>query len=149
MDKTLLFELNNNIFGIELKYVKEVLESGDIKPVPLTPSFISGLLNRRGKFLTIINVAALIGISSRAEKKDFRIIVLDNKDMDVGILVNSIVGARTVAIKGNSDKGLLKNMGDGEKSAFYQTVLPNVENMKHVIIISIESVFNFLWEYKF
>ncbi|MFH0813215.1 MAG: chemotaxis protein CheW [Pseudomonadota bacterium] len=149
MDKILLFDLNNNTFGIELKYVKEVLEGGEVKPVPLTPSFISGLLNRRGKFLTIINVAELLGVSLKRDSQDFRIIVLDNRDMDIGILVNKIVGAKTVSIGGNGNKGTLETIGGGEKTEFYQMVLKNVGNIPKVTILNLESVFNFFWEYKF
>ena len=76
MNNILLFNLNNETFGFELKYVKEILECEDIKPIPLTPPFITGILNRRGKFLTIINIALLLGISSEQISQDSKIISL-------------------------------------------------------------------------
>jgi len=146
MDKVILFNLNEKTFGIEVNYVKEVLEAGYIKPVPLTPPFISGLLNRRGKLLTIVQLALLLGLSPGVVNQDFRIIVLDYKEMDIGILVDKVVGTKSVHLN-DKDKRTENIMGDDGKN-FIKMVLKNVGAIDKVTVLNVEGFSSFLLDYK-
>lgn len=66
MNKILLFEINTQSLGIDLHYVREVIENKNIQPVPLAPQFVLGIVNRRGKVFTIIDLAALLGVPSKS-----------------------------------------------------------------------------------
>jgi purine-binding chemotaxis protein CheW len=104
MNKTLFFEINNYILGIKLNEINEVLENKNIQPIPLAPPFVVGVLPRRGKFLTIINLLAhpLKDISP-----DARILVLEHKEIDIGILVSKIrqVISTPITLPANQNTG--------------------------------------------
>ncbi|RLA94421.1 MAG: hypothetical protein DRG25_02575 [Deltaproteobacteria bacterium] len=146
MNNILLFNLNNETFGFELKYVKEILECEDIKPIPLTPPFITGILNRRGKFLTIINIALLLGISSEQISQDSKIISLSHNEMDIGLLVKNVIGIKSFDL---SEKEQLDRIINDKENGFYKTIIKNLGNKDKVIILDLESIFNFLRNYKF
>ncbi len=146
MNNILLFNLNNETFGFELKYVKEILECEDIKPIPLTPPFITGILNRRGKFLTIINIALLLGISSEQISQDSKIISLSHNEMDIGFLVKNVIGIKSFDL---SEKEQLDRIINDKENGFYKTIIKNLGNKDKVIILDLESIFNFLRNYKF
>ena len=146
MNNILLFNLNSETFGFELKYVKEILECEDIKPIPLTPPFITGILNRRGKFLTIINIALLLGISSEQISQDSKIISLSHNEMDIGFLVKNVIGIKSFDL---SEKEQLDRIINDKENGFYKTIIKNLGNKDKVIILDLESIFNFLRNYKF
>jgi len=146
MNNILLFNLNNETFGFELKYVKEILECEDIKPIPLTPPFITGILNRRGKFLTIINIALLLGISSEQISQDSKIISLSHNEMDIGLLVKNVIGIKSFDL---SEKEQLARIINDKENGFYKMTIKNLGNKDKVIILDLESIFNFLRNYKF
>ena len=146
MNNILLFNLNNETFGFELKYVKEILECEDIKPIPLTPPFITGILNRRGKFLTIINIALLLGISSEQISQDSKIISLSHNEMDIGFLVKNVIGIKSFDL---SEKEQLDRIINDKENGFYKTIIKNLGNEDKVIILDLEGIFNFLRNYKF
>jgi purine-binding chemotaxis protein CheW len=150
MSSIILFNLNNETFGFELKYVKEILECEDIKPVPLTPPFITGILNRRGKFLTIINVALLLGISSEQIGQDSKIISLSHNEMDIGLLVDNVIGIKSLDLTDKEQTlDRVINGEEKEERGFNKMVIKNLGNKAKVIILDLESIFSFLRNYKF
>ena len=45
----LTFKLGNEVFGIDVAKVREVLDLTIITEIPRTPEFMSGVINLRGK----------------------------------------------------------------------------------------------------
>lgn len=54
----LTFQLGNDVFGIGILDVKEILEICNITRVPLTPNYIRGVINLRGNVVSIIDLSA-------------------------------------------------------------------------------------------
>lgn len=54
--EVLLFSIDNTIYGIEIKYVNEIIGIDQITVVPKVPDYIKGIINIRGKVVPIISV---------------------------------------------------------------------------------------------
>ena len=50
------FQLDQQLFGIEILYVREVNKQLDMTPVPHAPDYVRGLLNLRGQIVTILDL---------------------------------------------------------------------------------------------
>lgn len=50
------FTLGEHLFGIDIRYVQEVVRCQQFTPVPLTPPIVSGLLNLRGQIVLAIDL---------------------------------------------------------------------------------------------
>jgi purine-binding chemotaxis protein CheW len=59
--KILSFRLQEELFGIELTYVKEINRNIEFTSVPRSQKNIVGLFNMRGKIVTIFNLAEILG----------------------------------------------------------------------------------------
>ena len=59
----LTFQLGQEIFGVDILDVKEIIEICNITRVPLTPAYIRGVINLRG------NVVSIIDLSARLDRK--------------------------------------------------------------------------------
>ena len=55
------FCIGSDVFGIELKYVNEIIQMQAIAPIPEVEHFIKGLINLRGKIIPVIDVADRFG----------------------------------------------------------------------------------------
>ena len=58
LDQYLTFHLGEELFAIGILDVKEIIEVGTISRVPLTPAFIRGVINLRGRVIPALDLAA-------------------------------------------------------------------------------------------
>ncbi|MFP4698311.1 MAG: chemotaxis protein CheW [Eubacteriales bacterium] len=89
-DKYLTFDIGNEQYGINIKYVIEIIGIQDITEMPEQPIYVKGIINLRGKIIPVIDVRLRF-------KKEFRpyndrtcIIVVDIVGMSIGLIVDSV-----------------------------------------------------------
>ncbi|MDD5673019.1 MAG: chemotaxis protein CheW, partial [Chitinivibrionales bacterium] len=71
------FYVGENLFGIDIRLIREINRNTEITPVDSAPDFIRGLLNLRGQIVTVIDVGIRMGLRLNPEKIDTsRVIVL-------------------------------------------------------------------------
>lgn len=92
----LTFSLGKEIFGIEIKYVREIIGIQPITEIPEIPDYVKGIINLRGKIIPVMDVRIRF-------KKEFReyndrtcIIVVDINNISMGLIVDSV--AEVIAI---------------------------------------------------
>jgi len=90
----LTFCLKSEVFGIEILRVKEILEYGNITPIPLVPDYIRGVLNLRGNVVPIIDLTARFGLEKSSITKLSCIIIVEarteNETIDMGIVIDAV-----------------------------------------------------------
>ena len=98
-DRYLIFRISDDLFGLEVHYLKEVFQTGKILKLPRTSAVLEGIVNLRGYIVSIFNLSILLwGKDSRMRKelldkagsKQNVILLLTIKGQDVGILVDQI-----------------------------------------------------------
>lgn len=87
----LFFNIGESIYGIEIKYVQEIINIEQITVVPKIPDYIKGVINIRGKVVPIISVRNRFGIEEIPYDDRTCIIVLEFDDGEqVGIIVDRV-----------------------------------------------------------
>ena len=71
--------------------VAEILNLPNFTPIPLTKSWLMGVANVRGRLLTLIDLANFLALSADVTKSG-KIMVIDQKGIFTGILVNQVFG---------------------------------------------------------
>ncbi len=89
-DKFISFMLNNNHYGIKLKYIKEVLKDTTISHVPCTPDFIKGIMNLRGDFIAVIDLKKFLNMDSEVDDDKKPIIIVENEDLILALMIDKI-----------------------------------------------------------
>jgi purine-binding chemotaxis protein CheW len=88
--KYLTFSLGNEFYGIEIKFVTEIIGIQAITEVPELPEYIKGIINLRGKIIPVMDVR----IRFKKEAKEYNdrtcIVVIDILDLCVGLIVDSV-----------------------------------------------------------
>jgi purine-binding chemotaxis protein CheW len=82
----------NEYYGIPFRYTKEIMRNQSITPVPATPSYIKGMINYRGKLLSIIQLENLFKLNVEETGHHHHIIIIDDPSIFIGIYTTSIEG---------------------------------------------------------
>ena len=88
--KYMTFCIGTDVFGIELKYVNEIIQMQPVAPIPEVEKFIKGLINLRGKIVPVIDVADRFGKPAFSYNDRTCIIVVDVQNVVVGLIVETI-----------------------------------------------------------
>lgn len=70
--------------------VQEVIRPGQITPVPLGPAHVVGILNLRGKIVTVIDLARRLDLGETLRGDETRALILEHRGEFVGLLVDAI-----------------------------------------------------------
>ncbi len=90
----LTFELDKEIFAIDVSQVKEVLDFTKITKIPRTPDFMLGVINLRGSVVPVIDIRKKFGMNISEITINTCIIVLeieyDNELLTIGAIADSV-----------------------------------------------------------
>lgn len=64
-DETLLFELGQIVFGVRPSAIEEVAPVSQFTPIPLSPPYLSGLVNLRGAVMPCVDLGHLLELKSQ------------------------------------------------------------------------------------
>ena len=90
--EVLKFRLAYQEYAIEMQYIREVILTGEITPVPGTPAYISGICVVRGEIISLVDLRGLLSIPERGLTDLNRVIVLTDHTLTFGILADHITG---------------------------------------------------------
>lgn len=86
----LTFALGNETYGIEIKYVTEIIGIQAITELPELSNYIKGIINLRGKIIPVMDVR----LRFKKECKEYNdrtcIIVIDIDELSIGLIVDSV-----------------------------------------------------------
>jgi purine-binding chemotaxis protein CheW len=80
----------NQMFGIPVLQVQDVLKPQRITRIPLAPPEIAGSLNLRGRIVTVIDVRTRLGLPPLADDQQRMSIVVDFKGELYSLMVDQI-----------------------------------------------------------
>ncbi|MDD2189630.1 MAG: chemotaxis protein CheW [Eubacteriales bacterium] len=92
----LTFTIENEVYGIEIKYVTEIIGIQSITKVPEVPGFVKGIINLRGKIIPVIDVRLKFGKEPMEYDDRTCIIVIDITDVLVGLIVDKVDEVLTI-----------------------------------------------------
>lgn len=88
--------VDNQLFGIPILRVQDIVEPEQITPVPLAPSAIAGVLNLRGRIVTVIDLRECLGSPPPDETGRLMSVTVEHKGDLFTLLVDSIGDVRSL-----------------------------------------------------
>ncbi len=92
--KYLTFVLQDEVYGIGIKKVKEIIGLMTIATIPQTPDFIKGVINLRGKVIPVVDLRSRFGMAKTDDTDRTCIIVVEIafsfRSVPVGIVVDEV-----------------------------------------------------------
>jgi purine-binding chemotaxis protein CheW len=71
------FKMGDELFAIDVQYVREVIDVSPIARVPTAPAYLRGVVNVRGKAVPVVDLRRKFGLPDAAATVHTRILILD------------------------------------------------------------------------
>lgn len=84
------FEVDDQLFGLDVAKVQEVLSFHEYTPVPLAPPSIGGLFNLRGQVITAVDLRVQLGLPGRDLDGPAMNVIVRTAEGSVSLLVDRI-----------------------------------------------------------
>ena len=94
------FQLAYEQYAIETKYLKEALFVKEITTLPLTPNFVLGVVSVRGDIISALDIRKFFNLPGEPLNDLNRLLVLQDKDMTFGVLVDRIREIKEIPVSG-------------------------------------------------
>jgi len=127
------FRLGDEIYGVNVMQIREVLRHSEITPVPGAPDYVLGIINLRGNVVTVIDTRKRFGLAPGNIDEQARIVIVEVDTQVVGMLVDSVAD---VTYLKQSEIETTPNIGNEETSKFIQGVCN--KNDELLILIELE-----------
>jgi len=84
------FAVDSEMYGIEIRYVTEIVGIQPINSLPEAPDYIKGVINLRGKIIPVVDMR----LKFRKEPAEYNdrtcIIVIDTEELSAGLIVDEV-----------------------------------------------------------
>ena len=83
------FRIGRETFGVPIEMVHEIVRVPEITAVPDSPEYIEGVINLRGKIVSIVDLRKRFGEKQTTRNKKNRILVVEVDTKMVGLIVDA------------------------------------------------------------
>ena len=99
--KVLTFLIGDQVYGIEIPYIIEIIGVPAITHVPCyeIPSFIKGIINVRSKVVPVVNVRACFGKEEIEYDERACTVIVAHEGVSVGLIVDEVLDVSSVSEK--------------------------------------------------
>ncbi|MGC1467209.1 MAG: chemotaxis protein CheW [Pseudolabrys sp.] len=82
--------IGGQMFGLPILSVQDVFAPDRLTRVPLAPPEIAGVLNLRGRIVTLIDMRRRLGLEGRADDGQIMAIGVESRGESYGLLIDSV-----------------------------------------------------------
>jgi len=135
------FQLGEELYGINIMDVKEIVRVQDIRAIPNAPMYVEGIFNLRNEIIPIINLHKRFHlkklVSSEEDELLSGFVILDIDGMKLGIIIDRI--SRVITIE-KEDVQPPPQMLSGIGAEYIRGVVRQENG--YLIILNIRDLFN-------
>ncbi|MCG8572382.1 MAG: chemotaxis protein CheW [Spirochaetes bacterium] len=88
------FKISNELYGINIMEVREIIRLSEITPIPNSPDFVDGVIKLRGQIIPIVDLGKRFHFTpvqfSEEDELLRGIIIIHVQDMTIGIIIDQV-----------------------------------------------------------
>lgn len=88
--KYLIFSVGSELYGMEIRYITEIIGLQPITEVPEMPEYVKGVTNLRGKIIPVLDARLRFHKAVREYDDRTCIIVVDTTIISIGLIVDNV-----------------------------------------------------------
>jgi purine-binding chemotaxis protein CheW len=135
------FQLGEELYGINIMDVKEIVRVQDIRAIPNAPAYVEGIFNLRSEIIPIINLHKRFHLKKVLTSEEDELlsgfIIIDVDGMKLGVIIDRV--SRVVTIE-KDDIQPPPQMLSGIGAEYIQGVVR--QDQGYLIILDIRDLFN-------
>lgn len=106
--KYLTFRLLDELYGIRVDAILQIIAIPQITPIPRTPPFVKGVINLRGKIIPVIDLRLRFGLEPTEYDARTSIIILrtavNHAEVYIGVIVDTVLEVMDILEQQIEDK---------------------------------------------
>ena len=95
-NKYLLCNIGNEIYGIMIGYVTDIIELQPITRIPDMPAYVKGVINLRNRIIPVIDLRLRFSIDPKDYDDRTCIIVINVGELSVGFIVDTVTEVKEI-----------------------------------------------------
>lgn len=92
-----VFELANEVYGINIGTVREIIRMQTVTYVPDSPGFVEGVINLRGRVIPVVDLRKRFGLPVTEATNESRVLVVDISGDDIGVIVDAVTEVQRIS----------------------------------------------------
>lgn len=105
--KLLLFRSGGQVFAVDAGAVVEILPPTRATRIPGAPAAVRGLINVRGRLVTVVDAALAIGVGAAGESASGSLVLVEHRSRPVGLAVDEVLDLVTESDANLDDRATL------------------------------------------
>ncbi len=114
-NKYLLFNLEDEVYGIAISHVTEINEMQKITEVPDMPDFMRGVINLRGRVIPVMDLRLRFDMSEREYDDRTCMIIANIENTQMGFIVDTVAEVHDILEKDIEPPPSFKNEGSANR----------------------------------
>lgn len=135
-NQMLVFKINNELYGIDILKVQEILNFIQPTPIPNCPDYLKGIINLRGTIILVIDLRARFHFDEPMDSNNCVIVVVAIGNKKYGLVVDSVSDVITIN-EGNIQEDV--DIHSGIDNRYLMGLYKSNEQM--IILVNIDKVF--------
>ncbi|MBN9231116.1 MAG: hypothetical protein BGO90_01490 [Legionella sp. 40-6] len=130
------FLLGSELYGIPFEFIAEIISQPSIWVPPGVPDFIGGVINWRGKIITVVDLLAYFHDQAAVRNRK-HVLVLKGRSCLLGLLIDEVIGGYQYKISGLAAPLRARGIAAAEQIIGIDeelTAIINVEMLMQVLI---------------
>lgn len=85
-----VFQLGDEVYGINISTVREIIRMQPITYVPDSPGFVEGVINLRGRVIPVVDLRKRFELTVTEATNESRVLVVDISGDEIGVVVDAV-----------------------------------------------------------
>lgn len=135
-EQKVLFHIGEELYGLDIRYVRGIEKYINVTPVPNTPDYVEGIINLRGEIIPILNLRRKFGMERTNPTEETKLIISNSQGMPIAFEVDKVAEILTLEDERAHDVPLLVR---GEKTNYAGKIADTGKGL--AMILDINGVF--------
>jgi purine-binding chemotaxis protein CheW len=96
--RVLRFSMGGETYAVEHGHIREVVPLSRVTPLPCVPSFVRGIINVRGRIVSLLDLKAILGLPDTGISPTSSVIILQSPSIEFGLLADEILGVAAIPL---------------------------------------------------
>lgn len=136
LNQLVVFRLDNELYGIDILKVQEIVSYMKPSPAPNSPEYMKGVINLRGIIIPVIDLRVRFDFPKHDAIESSVIVVVSISDKKYGLIVDAVSDVVTIE-QDNIQENMAIHTGIDVK--FLNGIAKNGDQM--IILVNIEKLF--------
>ena len=139
--KAAIISIDNELYGLDVKYIFDIRVLERITFVPRVPAWVLGVINWRGRILSVIDLRRFLGLPAKKDvdgkaRKNQCLLVLQTGEMEVGIQADDVFLIESIPVsKIDINDGAVGAIKPELVHGLFMPSRPEVQNQQGIVLL--------------